>query len=84
MYHSSQQKINRYKPVRKPLITFAVITIILILLTIVNACICTANFGQGLKKFIAGRKLDVEEPKTSLEMSNLADGPMPSSRMTID
>lgn len=84
MYHSSPEKINRYKPVRKSLTTFAVITIILILLTIVNACICTANFGQGLKDVIAGRKLDVEEPKNSLEMPNLAHGSVPQSRMTID
>lgn len=64
--------------------TFAVITIILILLTIVNACICTANFGQGLEEVIAGRKLDVEEQKDSLEMPNLAHGSVPQNRMTID
>lgn len=84
MYHSSPQKIKGYRPVRNSLTTFAVITIILILLTIVNACICTANFGQGLKDVIAGRKLDVEEPKNSLEMPNLAHGSVPQSRMTID
>lgn len=63
--------------------TFAVITIILILLTIVNACICTANFGLGLKGVIAGRKPDVEEHKDSLDMPNL-NGPAPLNRMTID
>lgn len=84
MYHSSEQKKARYKPVRKSLTTFAVITIILILLTIVNACICTANFGQRLKDVIAGRKVDVEEQKDSLEMSSLAHGSVPQNRMTID
>ncbi|KAL8639609.1 MAG: hypothetical protein Q9228_003378 [Teloschistes exilis] len=52
-----------YNPVLRPLTTFAVITVILIILTIVNACMCTANFGRGLKPHIAGRKLESEEEK---------------------
>ncbi|KAL9581952.1 MAG: hypothetical protein Q9212_003588, partial [Teloschistes hypoglaucus] len=52
-----------YDPVRRPLTTFAIITVILIILTIVNACMCTANFGRGLKPHIAGRKLESEEEK---------------------
>lgn len=84
MYHSSAEKIANYKPVQKPLTTFAVITIILILLTIVNACICTANFGQGLKDVIAGPKLDDEEPKNPLELPDLQRGSVPLNRMTID
>ncbi|KAL8964214.1 MAG: hypothetical protein Q9183_004612, partial [Haloplaca sp. 2 TL-2023] len=52
-----------YDPVRRPLTTFAVITVILIILTIVNACMCMANFGRGLKPHIAGRKLESEEEK---------------------
>ncbi|KAI4216652.1 MAG: hypothetical protein LQ351_001141 [Letrouitia transgressa] len=52
-----------YNPVRRPLTTFAVITVILIIMTIVNACMCTANFGRGLKPHIAGRKLESEEEK---------------------
>ncbi|KAL8918734.1 MAG: hypothetical protein Q9172_005304 [Xanthocarpia lactea] len=84
-----------YDPVRRPLTTFAVITVILIILTIVNACMCTANFGRGLKPHIAGRKLESEEEKFAnhnmTEMpnyNNLGYGPGPGgamgSRMTID
>lgn len=47
-----------YKPARKPLTTFAVITIILIICTIVNAILCTLNFGRGLKPHIVARKVN--------------------------
>ncbi|KAL8868429.1 MAG: hypothetical protein Q9174_004999 [Haloplaca sp. 1 TL-2023] len=93
------QPIRRidYDPVRRPLTTFAVITVILIILTIVNACMCMANFGRGLKPHIAGRKLESEEEKFAnggmgSEMANYnyghGYGPSPGmvggSRMTID
>ncbi len=73
-----------YIPARRSLTTFAVITVILIILTIINACVCTANFNKGLKPHIARRKLQSEDEKgTMTEMPNLAHGPVPS-RMTID
>ncbi|KAL8937483.1 MAG: hypothetical protein Q9211_003676 [Gyalolechia sp. 1 TL-2023] len=85
-----------YDPVRRPLTTFAIMTVILITLTIINACMCTANFGRGLKPHIAGRKVESEEEKLAngnmTEMPNYqyggyggpgAGGTM-GSRMTID
>ena len=82
MYEPSHEK--QYVPAREPLTTFAVITIILILLTIANAIMCTANFGRGLKPHIAGRKVESEEEKAHItEMPNLSHAPVPS-RMTID
>ncbi|KAL8744963.1 MAG: hypothetical protein Q9190_002851 [Brigantiaea leucoxantha] len=57
------KRYHQYEPVRRPLTTFAIITVILIVMTIVNACMCTANFGKGLKPHIAGRKLESEEEK---------------------
>jgi hypothetical protein len=77
-------KMAKYDGVRKSLTTFAVITIILIINTIINACICTANFNRGLKPHIAARKVESEDEKTKMtEMPNLSHGPVPS-RMTID
>jgi len=74
-----------YKPVRKNLTSFAVITIVLIVLTIANACTCMANFGKGLKPHILKRKIDGEEEKAEhmTELPDLKHGPV-SSRMTID
>jgi len=86
----SLQRYNSYNPVRHSLTTFAVITIILIVLTIINACVCMANFDHGLKPFIAGRKLESDDEKLHgnmmTEMPSLSHhGGMPvSSRMTID
>ncbi|SLM36107.1 hypothetical protein LPUS_05547 [Lasallia pustulata] len=82
MYHG--RKVPNYIPVRRSLTTFAVITVILIILTIINACMCTNNFGRGLKPYIQRRKLESEDEKVAMnEMPNLAHGPVPS-RMTID
>ena len=82
MYQPSHKA--QYVPVRKSLTTFAVITIILIVMTIGNAFMCTMNFGKGLKPHIASRKVESEEEKAHMtEMPNLSHGPVPS-RMTID
>lgn len=82
MYQPSHEK--QFIPVRKPLTAFAVITIVLIVMTITNAILCTANFGKGLKPHIAARKVDSNEEKAHMtEMPNLSHGPVPS-RMTID
>ncbi|KAL6713815.1 hypothetical protein ACLMJK_008309 [Lecanora helva] len=78
------ERARPYLPARKSLTTFAVITIILIIVTIVNAVMCAMNFKKGLKPYIASRKLESEEEKPNMmEMPNLAHGPVPS-RMTID
>jgi hypothetical protein len=78
-------RATRYIPARKSLTTFAVITIVLLIITITNAIMCAANFNQGLKPYIAKRKVDNEDEKpTMMEMPNLAGGPPHSSRMEID
>ncbi|KAH0606658.1 uncharacterized protein H6S33_003492 [Morchella sextelata] len=82
MYQSPYD--DSYKPARRSLTTFAVITIILIILTIANAIACMINFDKGLKPHITRRKMSDEEEKHSMtEMSNHATHTMPS-RMTID
>ncbi|KAI5850671.1 hypothetical protein BZA05DRAFT_60609 [Tricharina praecox] len=73
-----------YKPARRSLTTFAVITILLIILTIINAIACIMNFDKGLKPHITKRKVTDEEDKNSMtEMSAHMSQPM-QSRMTID
>ncbi|KAK0128163.1 hypothetical protein ONS95_000144 [Cadophora gregata] len=88
MYQPSRK--DDYLPVRKSLTSFAVITIVLIVLTIVNASVCMANFDKGLKPHIMKRKIGGEEAAEKMDnMTELPDlkhgghGPV-SSRMTID
>ncbi|MCJ1378836.1 hypothetical protein MMC17_001935 [Xylographa soralifera] len=77
-------KVTNYIPVRKSLTIFAVITVILIIITIINAIVCTQNFDTGLKRYIEHRKLESEDEKSYMtEMPNLSHGPAPS-RMMID
>ena len=79
---------DAYTPARKELTTFAVLTIVLIVCTIINACMCMANFNKGLKPHIGNRKVESDEEKNlaSYEMDPNMSGmskPAPS-RMTID
>ena len=76
-------KRDNYLPVRKNLTSFAVITILLLLLTIVNACVCMANFNKGLKPHIFKRKIgtDVEKGENMTEMPDLKHGGAPQGRM---
>jgi hypothetical protein len=75
--------VNQYLPVQKSLTIFAVLTIVLIVLTIINASMCIYNFGKGLKPFILKRKVQGEVEKENLELLDVKHGPVPS-RMTID
>ena len=75
---------QKYFSIRRPLTAFAAITVVLIVITIVNACVCMYNFGRGLQPYLSKRKVDSEEEKTSMtEMPSYAHGPVPS-RMVID
>lgn len=72
-----------YEAVRKSLTAFAVITILLIILTIANAIVCIRNFGAGLKTHLMNSR-PVEE-KPDLNSINLSDvKPQQPSRMTIE
>jgi hypothetical protein len=75
-------KYRTYLPVRKSLTFFAIITIILIIVTIINACLCTNNFHKGLKPHInsRGKSSDFEKPT---ELGTNIPGQMPA-RMMID
>ncbi|KAH7320000.1 hypothetical protein B0I35DRAFT_352849, partial [Stachybotrys elegans] len=81
MYQSGYR--NSYEAVRRSLTAFAVITILLILLTIANAIICMRNFGAGLKAHLVGPGLSEEKPDmNSLSLQDVKQ--QVPSRMTID
>jgi hypothetical protein len=81
-----------FKPARKSLATFAIITLILVVITIVNAFWCMANFGKGLKPHITDNKpgAEVYEDKENhmggyeMNSSNSTSRPPISTRMTIE
>lgn len=52
----STEREDAYRPARKELLTFAVLTIILIVLTITNSIMCALNYGKGLRPYVASRK----------------------------
>jgi len=84
MYQPSHE--GNYLPVRKSLTSFAVITIVLLVLTIAIASVCTGNFDKGLKPHIMKRKIgeaEAEKMDNMTELPDLKHGPV-SSRMTID
>lgn len=74
---------HNYDAVRRSLTAFAVITILLILLTIANAIVCLRNFGAGLKTHLVSSRKVAEKP--DVNSINLQDvkAQVPS-RMTID
>ena len=78
-----------YLGARKELTTFAVITLILIVLTIVNACVCASNFNKGLMPYIARRGVAADDDKAGYP-TTMVDDPVSGqtgrapARMTID
>ena len=77
---------QNYTAVQKSLTAFAVLTILLIILTITNAFVCMHNFGSGLRAHILKRD-DAEEKPVQFDNNSIAlndmKPPLPS-RMTID
>jgi hypothetical protein len=79
---------DQYIAARTSLTIFAILTVLLIVMTIINACVCMSNYGEGLKPFVLRRKIQSEDEKIE-EFNELVDlkhggsGPVPS-RMTID
>lgn len=82
IYQPSHQ--SHYFAVRKSLTAFAVLTIILIILTILNSFVCMHNFGSGLKNHLT-RPSGVEDEEKVANAYQLQDQkPQLPSRMTID
>jgi hypothetical protein len=90
----SPARAKDYEPARKTLTVFAVITIILLVVTIVIAVRCALNYGKGLKNHILRPKtaespLSAKEsyyPDNSYSMAPAGYGPRPAgpTRMEID
>lgn len=76
-------KAAAYFAVRRSLTAFAVITIILIILTIINAVICMNNFNHGLKNHLVSKTTDDEE-KVGDAYQLQDQKPQLATRMTID
>ncbi|KAK3938934.1 hypothetical protein QBC46DRAFT_156187 [Diplogelasinospora grovesii] len=75
---------QNYAAVQRSLTAFAVLTIILIILTIINAFICMINFGAGLKAHL-GRPKGQDPEKEDANSYQMQDQkPQLPSRMTID
>jgi hypothetical protein len=70
MYSSSREEA--YKPARKELTTFAVLTIISILLTITNACMCAHNYNKGLKPYVNQRTGPIDDDEKPIPMGSSA------------
>jgi hypothetical protein len=51
-------KAAKYGVARRPLVTFAILTLALLVVSIVNAVVCMHNFGHGLKQLLDRRRVD--------------------------
>ncbi|KAH6651170.1 hypothetical protein F5144DRAFT_77723 [Chaetomium tenue] len=73
-----------YDAVRRSLTAFAVLTIILIILTIINGFICMSNFGAGLKAHLLRPTAPDPEKEDANSYQMNDQKPTLPSRMTID
>lgn len=84
-YNTFRHLRARYQSAQSPLTTFAVITLLLVVVTIIVAAMCTHNFNKGLKPHIAKRKVpDADDKAYSRTEMPALDGRHGGSRMTID
>ncbi|KAK0630170.1 hypothetical protein B0T17DRAFT_615861 [Bombardia bombarda] len=78
------ERRDNYQAVARSLTAFAVLTIILIILTIINAFICMSNFGAGLKTHLIRPKVRDPEKEDANSYQLQDQKPQLPSRMTID
>jgi hypothetical protein len=83
MYIADIGRQEDYEPARKSLTAFAVLTILLLIFTIVIACICTHNFNKGLKPHVNNKAVENDGKAYNTEMPSIS-GPAPGQRMEID
>jgi NADH:ubiquinone oxidoreductase subunit 6 (subunit J) len=92
MYDAKEGRVLDYIAARKSLTTFAVITLLLLIMTIINCVWCMANFNKGLKPHIQRRRVIGPEDKNYAYEGGRRHGSMGSAhamnaipnRMTID
>jgi len=73
-----------YLGVWKEFTTFAMLPIILLIMTIVNACMCAYNFNKGLKPYLMPRKLESMEEKGRYSASTKLGQGSGDESITID
>jgi hypothetical protein len=83
MYIADLDRKKDYEPARKSLTAFAVLTILLLIFTIIIACMCTHNFNKGLKPHVNNKVIKEDGKAYNTEMPSIS-GPAPSQRMEID
>jgi NADH:ubiquinone oxidoreductase subunit 6 (subunit J) len=83
MYIADVNRQADYKPARKSLTAFAALTLLLLIFTIVIACMCTHNFNKGLKPHVNNKAIKEDGKAYNTEMPSIS-GPTPSQRMEID
>jgi hypothetical protein len=83
MYIADLDRQKDYLPARKSLTAFAVLTIMLLIFTIIIACMCTHNFNKGLKPHVNNKAVQSDGKQYNTEMPSIS-GPAPSQRMEID
>ncbi|KAK9466463.1 hypothetical protein V1512DRAFT_169266 [Lipomyces arxii] len=82
MYQSTQA--FKYVAARKSLTVFAVITLVLIVVTISNAIVCTINFNKGLRQYILGSRRSWFAEKTESEEEAHEMTGLGRRRMTLE
>lgn len=83
MYVAPDGRQRDYEPARKSLTAFAVLTILLLIFTIIVACMCTHNFNKGLKPHVNNKAVQNDGKAYNTEMPSIS-GPAPGQRMEID
>ncbi|KAH7390986.1 hypothetical protein DE146DRAFT_151291 [Phaeosphaeria sp. MPI-PUGE-AT-0046c] len=83
MYIAPDGRQADYEPARKSLTAFAVLTILLLIFTIIVACVCTHNFNKGLKPHVNNKAVQNDGKAYNTEMPSIS-GPAPGQRMEID
>ncbi|KAF1914340.1 hypothetical protein BDU57DRAFT_453163 [Ampelomyces quisqualis] len=83
MYIADIDRQVDYEPARKSLTAFALLTILLLIFTIVIACMCTHNFNKGLKPHVNNKAVENDGKAYNTEMPSIS-GPAPGQRMEID
>jgi len=83
MYIAGFDRQKEYKPAKKSLTAFAALTIVLLMFTIVIACMCTHNFNKGLKPHVNNKAIKEDGKAYNTEMPSIS-GPTPPQRMEID
>jgi len=85
-------RVADYLPARRGLTLFAVITLLCLIVTIINAAVCASNFGKGLKPHIMSKKkpapMNPEDKAYSYDGTSTYNSNVPlgqvQTRMTID